>query len=108
MIFRKSDRIFRYLRVIMLRFIISIFLAWLLYKLVFDLIIPGYRVTKQVRRQMNDMQDHMRQQYEQQNGGPQGENRLPLLSPKAWTREITSILKKLNKKKGRCITGLFL
>lgn len=72
MIFRKSESIFRYLRVIMLRFIISIFLAWLLYKLVFDLIIPGYRVTKQVRRQMSDMQDHMRQQYEQQNGGQQG------------------------------------
>ena len=72
MIFRKSECIFRYLRVIMFKFFVSIFLAWLLYKLVFDLIIPGYRVTKQVRRQMSDMQDHMRQQYERQNGGQPG------------------------------------
>ncbi|MFY0252959.1 DUF4834 family protein [Chitinophaga sp. 30R24] len=55
----------------MLKFLLSIFIAWLLYKLVFDLIIPGYKVTKQVRRQMSDMQEHMRQQYEQQRGGQQ-------------------------------------
>ncbi|MEC5147895.1 DUF4834 domain-containing protein [Chitinophaga sp. 180180018-2] len=54
----------------MLRFIVSIFLAWLLYKLVFDLIIPGYRVAKQVRRQMTDMQEHMRQQYQDPQSGP--------------------------------------
>lgn len=77
MIFRKSERIFRYLRVIMVKFFISIFLAWLLYKLVFDLIIPGYKVTKQVRRQMNDMQEHMRQQYEQQGGGQPGQQPPP-------------------------------
>ncbi|SEB00726.1 hypothetical protein SAMN05660909_04687 [Chitinophaga terrae (ex Kim and Jung 2007)] len=50
----------------MFKFLFSIFLAWLLYKLIFNLIIPGYRVTKEVRRQMHNMQDHMRQQYEQQ------------------------------------------
>lgn len=50
----------------MLKFFFSIFIAWLLYKLVFDLLIPGYKVTKQVRRQMSDMQEHMRQQYESQ------------------------------------------
>lgn len=77
MILPKSDRIFRYLRVIMVKFFISIFLAWLLYKLVFDLIIPGYKVTKQVRRQMNDMQEHMRQQYEQQGGGQPGQQPPP-------------------------------
>jgi len=61
----------------MVKFFISIFLAWLLYKLVFDLIIPGYKVTKQVRRQMNDMQEHMRQQYEQQGGGQPGQQPPP-------------------------------
>ncbi|HEY9262214.1 hypothetical protein [Chitinophaga sp.] len=54
----------------MIKFLLSIFIAWLLYKLVFDLLIPGYKVTKQVRRQMSDMQDHMRQQYENQQGTP--------------------------------------
>jgi hypothetical protein len=56
----------------MLKILLTIFFAWLLYKLVFDLIIPGYKVTKQVRRQMSDMQQHMRQQYEQQQGGQPG------------------------------------
>ncbi|NLR79039.1 DUF4834 family protein [Chitinophaga eiseniae] len=55
----------------MLKFFFSIFIAWLLYKLVFDLLIPGYKVTKQVRRQMSDMQEHMRQQYESQQAGSQ-------------------------------------
>lgn len=82
MIFRQSECIFRYLRVTMLKFFVSIFLAWLLYKLVFDLIIPGYRVTKQVRRQMSDMQNHMRQQYEQQNGGQPGNQPPPPQQPK--------------------------
>lgn len=55
----------------MLKFFFSIFIAWLLYKLVFDLLIPGYKVTKQVRRQMSDMQEHMRQQYGSQQTGSQ-------------------------------------
>ncbi|WP_212001050.1 hypothetical protein [Chitinophaga sp. HK235] len=42
------------------------FFAWLLYKLVFDFIIPVYRSTKAVRKQMSDIQQHMRQQYEEQ------------------------------------------
>jgi hypothetical protein len=65
----------------MLKFFFSIFIAWLLYKLVFDLLIPGYKVTKQVRRQMNDMQDHMRQQYENQQGAQEGNPQQPSPPP---------------------------
>jgi thiosulfate reductase cytochrome b subunit len=50
----------------MLKLLFYIFLGWLLYKLVFDFFIPVYRGTKQVRRQVRDMQDAMRQQHEQQ------------------------------------------
>ncbi|MGN7822310.1 hypothetical protein ACTJJB_19405 [Chitinophaga sp. 22536] len=50
----------------MLRFLLYMFFAWLLYKLVFEFIIPVYRSTKAVRKQMNDIQQHMRQQYEEQ------------------------------------------
>jgi Sec-independent protein translocase protein TatA len=50
----------------MFKLIIYLFLGWLLYKLVFDFIIPVYKTTKQVRRQMSDMQQHMRDQYQQQ------------------------------------------
>lgn len=53
----------------MLKFLLYMFFAWLLYKLVFDFIIPVYKSTKAVRRQMSDMQQHMRQQYEEQQRG---------------------------------------
>ena len=53
----------------MLKFLLYIFFAWLLYKLVFDFIIPVYWSTKAVRRQMSDMQQHMREQYEEQQRG---------------------------------------
>ncbi|MET6999318.1 DUF4834 family protein [Chitinophaga defluvii] len=50
----------------MFKLLFYLFIGWLLYKLVFDFIIPVYRSTKQVRRQMNDIQQHMRNQYQQQ------------------------------------------
>lgn len=49
-----------------MKILITIFLLWLFYKLVFDFIIPVYRSTKQVRQQMGDIQARMRQQYQQQ------------------------------------------
>ena len=67
----------------MLKFLFSIFIAWLLYKLVFDLLIPGYKVTKQVRRQMSDMQEHMRQQYESQQGAQEGQPQRPSSPPES-------------------------
>lgn len=39
---------------------------WLLYKLVFGFIVPVYQSTKHVRRQMGDIQEHLRRQYQQQ------------------------------------------
>ncbi|AWO01427.1 hypothetical protein DLD77_06840 [Chitinophaga alhagiae] len=50
----------------MLRLLFYIFIGWILYKLVFDFIIPVYRGTKQVRRQVRDMQQHMQEQFRQQ------------------------------------------
>ncbi|UYQ92718.1 DUF4834 family protein [Chitinophaga horti] len=50
----------------MLKFLFYLFLFWLIYKLVFDFIIPVYRTTKHVKRQMNDVQEHMREQFRQQ------------------------------------------
>lgn len=50
----------------MLKIIFYTFIFWLLYKLIFDFIIPVYQSTKQVRRQMGDIQERMRQQFEQQ------------------------------------------
>ncbi|MCW3462504.1 hypothetical protein [Chitinophaga nivalis] len=56
----------------MLKFALTIFIAWLLYKLVFDFLIPAYKLTKQARRQMSDIQQRMREQYEEQQASQQG------------------------------------
>ncbi|GAA0530568.1 DUF4834 family protein [Chitinophaga japonensis] len=50
----------------MIKILLTIFLLWLFYKVVFDFIIPVYQSTKQVRRQMGDIQERMRQQFQQQ------------------------------------------
>jgi hypothetical protein len=50
----------------MLKIIFYTFILWLLYKLIFDFIVPIYQTTRQVRRQMGDIQDRMRQQFEEQ------------------------------------------
>lgn len=50
----------------MIKLIALIFLLWLFYKIVFDFIVPVYQSTKQVRQQMHDIQDRMREQFQQQ------------------------------------------
>lgn len=49
-----------------MKILITIFLLWLAYKVIFDFIIPVYQSTKQVRQQMGDIQARMRQQFQQQ------------------------------------------
>lgn len=45
---------------------VELFVLYLLYKLVFDFIIPVYRTTKQMSGKMRDMQEKMNQQHQQQ------------------------------------------
>lgn len=49
------------------RIIFELFLFYLLYKLVFDFIIPVFNTTKQVKKQFGDMQNKMREQQDQMN-----------------------------------------
>jgi Sec-independent protein translocase protein TatA len=49
-----------------LKYAFLAFVFWLLYKFVFDFIVPVYQSTKHVRRQMGDIQEHLRRQYQQQ------------------------------------------
>jgi hypothetical protein len=51
--------------------IFQLFVLYLLYKLIFDFIIPVYKNTKDLKKQMNDMQGRMNEQMEnfQQNAG---------------------------------------
>ncbi len=46
-------------------------MLYLLYKLIFNFIIPVYKTTKQMKARMQDMQEHInRQQNQHQNPGP--------------------------------------
>jgi hypothetical protein len=46
----------------MMKFLFYLFLAYILYQLVFKFIIPIYRTTRQVKKGFREMQDRMEQQ----------------------------------------------
>ncbi len=48
------------------RYLIYIFLAYLFYRLVFEIIIPIYKTTRQVRKNFHDIQSHMQDHMKQQ------------------------------------------
>jgi Sec-independent protein translocase protein TatA len=50
----------------MLRLILIFIAAWLLYKLIFELIVPVYKSTKIVRSKFREMQEQMQQHMSQQ------------------------------------------
>jgi sortase (surface protein transpeptidase) len=54
----------------MIKALVQIFLLYLLYKLVFDFIIPLYQTTKQVKKKVTqmqkDMNDHIQQSHASQ------------------------------------------
>ena len=52
------------------------FLAYLLYRLVFNFILPVYRATRQVRKGFQEMNERMnqQQQYQQNGAGTQSTN----------------------------------
>jgi hypothetical protein len=43
------------------KLIVELFVVYLLFKLVFDFIIPVYRTTRQMKQKMNEMHRHMEQ-----------------------------------------------
>ena len=52
----------------MIKLIFQLFIIYLLYKLVFEFIIPVYRTTSQLKKKMNEMQEKMQeQQYKNNN-----------------------------------------
>ena len=50
----------------LIRVILELFVLYLLYKLVFDFIIPVYRTTKQMKQKMGEMQSRMNEHMEEQ------------------------------------------
>jgi hypothetical protein len=53
------------------RIVIELFTLYLLYKLVFDFIIPVARTTKQVKKQFGEMNSRMQEHMNQQQPQPQ-------------------------------------
>jgi hypothetical protein len=53
----------------MLKVIFELFVLYLVYKLIFDFIIPVYNTTKQVNKKMGEMQSKMNEQFNQQSAG---------------------------------------
>lgn len=45
--------------------VFQLFVLYLLYKLIFDFIIPVYKTTKQVKKQVNEMHGRMQDQMDQ-------------------------------------------
>ena len=64
----------------MLKVIFELFVLYLVYKLIFDFIIPVYNTTKQVNKKMGEMQSKMNEQFNQsagsrgQSAGPGGQS----------------------------------
>jgi hypothetical protein len=52
-----------------IRFILFALGAYIFYKVIFELVIPIFRVTQKVRRQFNDMQQQMHNQANTQQDG---------------------------------------
>lgn len=49
----------------LIRILLELFVLYLVYKLIFDFIIPIFQTTKQMKQQMGKMQEQVRQQQEQ-------------------------------------------
>lgn len=56
------------------RIVFELFALYLLYKLIFDFIIPVARTTKQVKKQFNEMSNRMQETMKQQQAQQQNNN----------------------------------
>ncbi|HEY6502940.1 MAG TPA: hypothetical protein VIZ28_03105 [Chitinophagaceae bacterium] len=52
----------------MIRILLYALLAWFLYKLIFDFIIPVYRTTRQVKKKFREMHERMQEEQAKQQG----------------------------------------
>ncbi|MEY2918594.1 MAG: hypothetical protein RIS73_2308 [Bacteroidota bacterium] len=50
----------------LLRVFFELFVLYMLYKLIFDFIIPIYNSTKQIKQKVNEMQRNMKEQVNEQ------------------------------------------
>jgi hypothetical protein len=68
--------------VMITRFILYALGIYIIYKVVFNFIIPVFTTTRKIRRQFNDMQQRMQEQMNAQQGSPnQTQHPQPASSP---------------------------
>lgn len=58
----------------MLKVLFELFVLYLVYKLIFDFIIPIYNTTRQVNKKMGEMQSKMNDHFNQQSAGSGGQH----------------------------------
>jgi len=65
-----------------LKLAFELFVIYILYKLIFEFIIPVYKTTKQVKQKMDDMHQRMQQTQDQQASGPYDNRHQSTTAPK--------------------------
>lgn len=50
----------------MIRLLLELFVLYIIYKFVFELILPVYNTTKHIKKKMNEMNDHLETQQSKQ------------------------------------------
>jgi len=79
----------------MIRYFLLFVALYVGYKLIFDLIIPVFRASRQVHRQFRNMNEQMRQQHQQANtaqNGWQGNTREPQKNTSATKPEASDYI----------------
>ena len=46
----------------MIKLVLELFVLYIIYKFVFELILPVYKTTKHIKKKMNEMNDHLENQ----------------------------------------------
>ena len=72
--------------VMILRFILFALVTYIMYKVVFELIIPIFRTTQKIRRQFSDMQQHAQDQMNNAQNGYANKTTPPAEPKKTTTR----------------------
>ena len=63
------------------RILFYAFLVYLLYKLIFDFIIPVYKTTRQVKKGFREVHDRMQEHMQQQQQSPRSKSETPKTQP---------------------------
>lgn len=67
----------------MLKYLLYIFLGYLLFRFITGFIVPVFRTGRQIKRQFNDMQQRMEEQMRQQQAAAGNTQQAEKSSPKA-------------------------